>query len=180
MANIINAASHTAIMNELKTESYTDLIDAAVEYMSSGCDLAVLISKKPLEASIAANRTSKLRAVVCGDNVDAVKARKARANMIILDDSEFTKPVVSNILRGWFGATAEIGEEPELEANSIDIGKIGKSAISALNSSIGIIKGQSGKKPKEWDEETEEDEGDMKKPKGKGIVKDIKYIFGIE
>ena len=184
LANVINAANNTAIMGESESKDASDLIDEAADNVSEGYDLIVLISKAPVEACIAANKTSKLRAVVCGSQSDAMKAKKAKANMIIIDVADVNKTTASGIMRGWFSSGSAPAEtEPEPKAQGSAIGNIGKGALGILNSGAGILKGSGTRKPKadkKDDEEEEEDADDMKKPKNGGIVANIKYMFGIE
>jgi ribose 5-phosphate isomerase RpiB len=184
LANVINAASQTAIMSEVASEDYSELIDEAVDSIGEGYDLVVLISKSPAEACIAANKTSRIRAVVCKTQSDAAKAKKARANLIIIDISDLTKTAASSIMKGWFGSgtgSAPADEEPEDEKQESAIGNIGKGVLGALSSGAGAIKERSKPKAKAAkEEEEEEEEDDTKKPKGGGIIKSIKYAFGIE
>lgn len=183
LANIINTANHTAIMSEVASDSYSELIDEAVEGVDEGYDLTVLISKKPLEACIEANRTSKLRAVVCKTQSDAMKARRAKANVMIIDAGDFNKTTASSIMRGWFSAVSEpVESEPETSEQKSGISSIGRSALGILNSGAVIIKGR-GRQNARAEQETsveEEETEDLKKPKGKGVIKNIKYMFGIE
>jgi ribose 5-phosphate isomerase RpiB len=179
MANAINAAGNTAIMAEHGSNDYTDLISQAAEGLNYGYDLTLLLTTKPLEASIAANKTNKLRAVVCNTQADASKARKARANIIIMDDDEFSKASATNIMRGWLGATPESSEEDNEPEKSVGIAEAGKSAFGILSSSVSMLKKPTRTKAKVEKEEVEEGE-DIKRPKGGGLIKQIKYTFGIE
>ncbi len=180
LANVVNAAGNTAIMEEHESESYTDLIDDAVESLGNDYDLTILVTRKPFEASIAANKTNKLRAVVCRTQADASKARQARANIVIMDDGEFTKTSASGIMRGWIGSAPDSSEEEEEPEKGISITEMGQSAISALNSKIGMIKKPSRQKARAKSESKDEDDDDIQKPKGGGLIKNIKYMFGIE
>jgi ribose 5-phosphate isomerase RpiB len=179
MANAINAAGNTAIMAERGSDDYTDLIGQAAEGLDYGYDLTLLLTTKPLEANIAANKTNKLRAVVCSTQADASKARKARANIIIMDDDEFSKASAANIMRGWLGSTPEPSDEEEPE-QSMGIAEMGKSAFGVLNSGISVLKRPARAKAKAEKEEDEDEAEDMKKPKGGGLIKQIKYTFCIE
>ena len=182
---MINAAGSTAIMAERGSDSYTELIDKAAESLDYGYDLTFIVSKKPLEASIAANRTNKLRAVVCRTQADASKARRAKANIIIMDDEEFSKTSAASIMRGWLGSAPEpSSEEPEEEGpgRGVGITEMGSSMSGMLEAGMGMIKKPflNSKAKAKREEPVEEDEEDIKKPKGGGIIKSLKYTFGIE
>ena len=179
---MINAAGNTAIMNERGSDSYTDLIDKAVESIEYGYDFTVLVTRKPLEASIEANRTNKLRAVVCRSQEDASRARKARANLIIMDDDEFSKTAASGIMRGWLGSVPESAYEEEEPEQSMGVTEMGRSVFGILNSGVSMLKRPSRPRAKaERESKAEDDEvEDIKKPKGGGIIKNIKYVFGLE
>ena len=188
LANIINSTNNTAIIGNPEAEGYSELIDEAVESLNSGYDFSVLISKKPIEASIAANRANKLRAVVCRSQADSARARRAKANLIILDDTEFSKTSAASIMRGWFGSSTESAdEEQEPPEPRTSASGAGNSVLGVLNSGIGIIKGRNRQKigiehkktDKEENKEGDEEE-DTKRPKNGGIIGSIKYIFGIE
>jgi ribose 5-phosphate isomerase RpiB len=179
LANAINAAGSTAIMEEHESNSYVELIDKAAESLENGYDLIVLVSRKPLEANIAANKTTKLRAVVCRTQTDASKARKARANIIIMDDGEFSKTSASGIMRGWAGSTPEPPSEEEPE-QSVGISEMGRSVLGALSSGLSVLKKSTSTKNRVERESSEDEEGDIRKPKGGGIIKSLKYTFGLE
>jgi len=179
LANAINAAGSTAIIEEHESNSYVELIDKAAESLENGYDLIVLVSRKPLEANIVANKTTKLRAVVCRTQTDASKARKARANIIIMDDGEFSKTSASGIMRGWIGSAPEPQSEED-PAQSIGISEMGRSALGALSSRISMLKKSTHTRTRVERENSEDDEDDVRKPKGGGIIKNIKYAFGLE
>jgi hypothetical protein len=180
LANAINSSSNTAIIGNPEDEEYLDLIDKAVDGLDDGYDISILITSKPIEANIKANRTSKLRAVVCRSQADAVGAKKARANLVILDANGFDESSVAGIMRGLASSSGPTDEEDEPSKQGKSISEPFKSAIGVVKSGIlGGMKGQKRQKNKE-ESKDEKEEDDIKKPKNGGIIENIKYTFGIE
>jgi hypothetical protein len=169
-------------MSEVKSTDYSELIDDAVDNLGEGYDFTVLISKASAEACIAANKTSKLRAVVCKTQSDAMKARKAKANMIIIDAADLNKTSASSIMRGWFNSSSAPDDaDAETDDQAPAPSSKGKGMFSMLHSGSGIVKGKSKPKAKAAQPaQDEEEDDDAEKPKGGGIVNNLKYIFGIE
>ncbi|MDE1810423.1 MAG: RpiB/LacA/LacB family sugar-phosphate isomerase [Candidatus Micrarchaeota archaeon] len=165
LANAIAKANHSPIMSELSTDDYKEMVDEAIDNAKSGYDLMVMVSSDSVDACIEANKSGKLRALVCSTAEDAARARKAGVNLIIIDNST-TKTDSYNVIRGWMGGTAPAQKKEYVEKQQSSLSKITK------------IMPQ--KKEAEKEPEPEEEE-DMPPPKKEtGIIGKIKYTFGVE
>ena len=177
LSNFINSAGSTAIISETVSSDYTALVEDLLDDKGRHTDLAVVISKQPIEASIEANRSGKFRAVVCRNKREAAKARKAHANVIVLDRGDLEDDGGGDIIEGWLGAEERGTEDEEVpepkQANRPD-------TLKHLFSFANRKPARKKRNNTEREEEEEPEDEEIPKPKGKGIIDNIKYTFGIE
>lgn len=185
LTNFINSVGNTAIMSERVSSDYNELVEDALR--SKDFDLMVAISKRPVETCIEANRDDRLRAAVCKDRKEASMARKAHANMAILDGNNLDDQDAENIVEALLKSPGQSGlsaEEEEHSKSQRRIGGIGSSLFSpseqhaAHNKKKEEPAKESREEKKEEREEEHEDE--IPKPRGKGLINSIKDMFGIE
>ena len=188
LSNVINSTGNSAILSEEPVRTHEEMIDDVSEHLNYGFDVHVLISKEPVEASLVANKAPRIRAVICRTPADAKRARKARANVIIFDSAEFERGTVADIMGGWFSSRTEQPAQddaayyPSAPRREIDISGIGKGLLGSLG-----IQRAEVKPPRERQEKRQTEpqgyapEAEAQKPKkGAGVVKNIKYIFGLD
>jgi ribose 5-phosphate isomerase RpiB len=180
LSNFINSTGGTAIMSEHVPSDYSELVEDMLGGDNRDFDLIVAISKQPIETSIEANRSGKLRAVVCRNPKEAAMARKAHTNVIVLDRNDFEDEDAGDIVEAWLGA-------PEQRATAEDAHAIRQNPIrqgqhtNVLGQLFSFANQKTVRKKRRSAERTEEeDQDEIPKPKGKGIIKNIKYTFGIE
>ena len=175
LSNLISNSNNRATISESKGSDNEQFVDELLDNLDE-FDVSMLVSKKPIEASIEANKTDKLKAAVCKDLSDAENAAKAGVNVIILDGNRFTKSYAGEVLRGWLSSGGEeaIDAETEPEEQHTGVKKIGSGIFKSIS-----MNRKHTKKESEHEYEDEEDEEKEHKPK-KGIIKNIKYMFGLE
>ena len=165
IANMMAKANHSPIISEVSSDDYNELIEDAIGNAKSGYDLMVMVSSDSVDACIEANKSGKLRALVCSTAEDAARARKAGVNLIIIDNST-TKTDSYNVIRGWISGTAPAQKREYAEKQQSSLSKIAKMMPQ---------KKEAEKEPKQEEEE------DMPPPKKEsGIIGKIKYTFGVE
>ncbi len=98
LANMINRSGSTCIISDEGSADYRVLL-SDIKGSMAGFNLAILVSKMPLEASIEANRMGGIRAIVCKDLEDVMGATKARANLIVFDASKIYKMDTRGMLK---------------------------------------------------------------------------------
>ena len=187
LCNFINSTGGTAILSEDVPSDYGELVDDMLEDKDSDFDLIVAISKHPIEVSIEANKSGKLRAVVCRNQQEAKMARKARTNVIVLDGSGLEEEEAGDIIEAWLGAAEQRSDEEE-EAPAAKPARHADEKLKRLFSFANQKPARKKRKPTERDEPEEREEEDDKdeedemppKPKGKGFIKNLKYTFGVE
>ena len=170
LANAIAKANHSPIMSELSSDDYNEMIDEAIDNAKSGYDIMVMLSADSVDACIEANKTGKLRAIVCSTAEDAAKARRAGVNLVVIDSSS-TRADIGNVARGILSpatASAQPAQKREL---------VEKPAPKPM---FGGVMKKKEQRPKEEPEEEEEEEEEPAPPKGGGIIGKIKYTFGLE
>src|SRR5271157_5696746 len=116
LSNYINANFGTAIISERIASSYGELVDDILEYREADFDLIVIVSKQPIETSIEANRSGKLMAAVCRNPKEATMAKKASANVVVLDCNGFDNEYADEIVGAWIAA----GEGPKEEEHETE------------------------------------------------------------
>jgi ribose 5-phosphate isomerase RpiB len=175
LSNFINSTGGTAIMSEHVPADYNELVEDMLGGDNRDFDLTVAISKQPIETSIEANRSGKLRAVVCRDPQEAAMARKAHTNVIVLDRNGFEEEDAGDIVEAWLGAS-------EQRATAEDARAIKQTRhTDMLGQLFSFANRKTARKKRKSTERIEDDDQDeIPKPKGKGIIKNIKYTFGIE
>ena len=166
LANAVAKAGNSPIMSELSGDDYTEMIDEAIDNSKSGYDMVVMLSADSVDACIEANKTGKLRAIVCSTAEDAAKARRAGVNLVVIDSSS-TKAEIANVARGIMSSPAA-AVQPMQKKEPIE-----RPAPKPMFS--GIMK---KKEQKQKEEAQEEDE--PAPPKEGGIMSKIKYTFGLE
>lgn len=176
LSNFVNSSGDTALMSENVPSNYTELVDDLLDDKNHDFDLTVAISKQPIEASIEADRDSKFRAVVCRNLQEAAKARKARTNVIVLDCNDLEDDDAANIVEAWVKAKPSSADEATT-AKQTGHTDTAKHLFSFMDQKSVPKKRKIEHVEKEPEEEPEED---LQKPKGKGIIKNIKYTFGLE
>ncbi|HUY70520.1 MAG TPA: hypothetical protein VMV00_03055 [Candidatus Baltobacteraceae bacterium] len=170
MANAISKANHSPIMSELSYGDYNDMIDEAIDNVKSGYDLMLMFASDSINACIEANKTGKLRAVVCSTQEDAARAKKAGVNLVIID-GDANKTEAYGVIRGLLSATAQQPTKKEPEKQ--------QPAAKPLFKMPQMQRGQ--RVEEEEGEEPEEEEDDAPPPKKEdGIVGKIKYHFGLD
>lgn len=168
ISNMLAKANHSPIISEVSSDDYNELIEDAIDNAKSGYELMVMVSSDSVDACIEANKSGKLRALVCSTAEDAARARKAGVNLIIIDNSA-TKTDSYNVIRGWLGSAAGPAPKREYAEKQSSLSKITR------------IMPQRKEKEKEAEKEPEPEEEEMEPPKkGTGIIGKIKYTFGVE
>jgi ribose 5-phosphate isomerase RpiB len=193
LSNSINSAGNTAIMSENVSSDCRSLVDDILSQRSGSFDLVVAISKQPIETSIEANRNTSLRAAVCRNQKEADMAGKAHANVMVLEGDAIDDEIADDIVNAWFKATGQ-----DSVAMSTSAPTKQKQGASAQKSTLSFANEKSNQKkrknavreeePLEEDKEGEEkqeaeqesEQQDEEPPKGKGIIDQLKYTFGIE
>ncbi len=179
VANFINSLGHTAIISEAAPTGYEDIVKDMLDNHSYDYDLTVALAKGPVELSVSINRNGKFASAVCRDAQESAMARKARANVLVLDSNGFDPDDAGGIVEAWLGSPEP---RPQAAAQMPAPRKAGRSGMAAqLLSLTGIQPGQKKHKKEPRREERQEDaEDDAPRPKGKGIINSIKYTFGLE
>lgn len=183
MSNAISANNIAAIISEMGSSDYKEMLQDAADNIGN-YDFTTMLSAQAFEANMRANRNSRLRAVVCRSALDAAKARRANANLIIVDSNGFTKDQGANIVRGWTSAASraveeseERGEQSELKERGIGIFGSGRQMIGSLKkTTVAVAKA----KPQKAKPEPEEVESSNPAEPKRGILGRIKYTFGLE
>lgn len=190
LSNIINSMGNAAILSEVQVRDHEDLVGDISEHLNYGFDVHVLISREPVEASLVANKTARIRAVICRTPADARRAHRARANVIIFDSAEFERGSIADIMGAWFSAKPTQGDPAEQQSQTyyqpapkrgIGISSAGKSILGILGQHSGMVKSPRPYGEKRIPEAAPSPNDDAQKPKkGAGIVKNLKYIFGLD
>ncbi|HVC58477.1 MAG TPA: hypothetical protein VND15_03315 [Candidatus Acidoferrales bacterium] len=168
MANAIAKANHSPIMSELSYGDYNDMIDEAIDNLKSGYDLMLMFASDSINACIEANKTGKLRAVVCSTQEDAARAKKAGVNLVIID-GDANKTEAYGVIRGLLSATVQQSPKKEAEKQQPASKPLFKMPM------------QRRQQAEEEEEEPEEEEDEGTPPKKEsGIVGKIKYHFGLD
>ncbi len=108
LANMINRSGSMCIISDASATDYRTLL-SDIKGSIASFDLAILVSKAPIEACIEANRMGGIRATVCKDVEDTKAAIKARANLIVFDSAKIYKMDTRAMLK----SIQDSFEEPE-------------------------------------------------------------------
>ncbi len=200
LANIINRSGNTCIMSDEDTDDYRILIKDIRDSIS-GYDVSILVSKKPMDAVIEANKVSGVRAAVCKDVDDAVSAMQAKSNVIILDSSKVyrmdTRGIIKSVEDSFgnaMGRQRQIADvQPKGEKTVQQAALPQKQQGSGMFGSIKNVFGAGAPAPKEKPAPVlqKRAEREAQKPKkvqeppqqnkkGKGLFGSLKDTFGVE
>ena len=186
LSNFINSTGRTAIMSEEVPSDYSDLVEDMLHDGDKEFDLTVVISRQPVETCIEANRNERFRAAMCRNLKEAAMAKAARTNVLVLDGNDFRYDETSDIVGAWLGSHEQrrAEEEEEVrEAKPVHHEDVFKHLLSFAERKPEHKKHKKAEREKDEEVEEagqEEEEEEGPKPKGGGIVKSIKYTFGIE
>lgn len=176
-ANLINGSGNSGIISQAEPESYKDLVKEIAENKKT-FDVAFVVTSKPIAVCTEANKLSGVRAAVCADSDDAIEAREAESNVIVISSSNFTEYIFKEILENT--TDSEIATPEGKQESLMNTGK------QLMNSIMPKKKPQKKQKqtPKaeEKEEEPEEEEEQEDKPgKKDGSVMDkLKDSLGIK
>lgn len=176
LSNVLNSTNNSAIMSEVKSNDYEDLVMDVAQNINNDFDVATMVSSNPIEANIEANKTGKLRAAVVRSVAEAKYARKAGVNLIILDAATFNKSDALNIIKSWLNTSDDSRQDTsqqKMPKQKITIKESGNNVLSSFMPKDAMVKKQK-RKP----EPQMQDDVDVPAPK-EGIIKRIKYTFGI-
>lgn len=177
LANVLNYTNNVAIMSEVKSSDYEDLVMDVSENINRDFDIAAMVSENPIEANVKANKTGNLRAAVVRNVAEAKYARKAVVNLLIFDAATFNRNDALNIISGWLSTTAASKTEmnaPRPERPRVSVREAGSNVLASFMPSESIAK-RPAKRPMPKMKEERMPEG----PAPKGILKKLKYTFGI-
>lgn len=179
VSNAINSAGHSAIISEADPSGSGEILDDMLDNRSYDFDLTVVVTKEPVELNILLNRNSKFSSAVCMSAKEAAIARKARANVLVLDSNGIDAASVGGMVKVMLGASSQAGTqtpEPKPARSSPSVSQL----LSAVSSRAGRHHKKEHEREEEKEEEAEEEPKDEGKPKGKGLMNEIKYTFGID
>ncbi|MGC8669883.1 MAG: RpiB/LacA/LacB family sugar-phosphate isomerase [Candidatus Micrarchaeia archaeon] len=180
LSNVLNAFG----VNTLQSDSAYSDTEALIRDLlknAQSSDVCFAISSKPIDLSIDANKAQGIRAAYCKDSSDIASARKAGANVIVLDAANASKENMQAIISGWLSGEVQgkgiakslykpiSQKDQEGLPSNAEVQKAEKKKVT-----INIPSNGASAK----DKKNENEEDDM--PRGKGIIRKIKYSLGIE
>ncbi|MDE1869254.1 MAG: RpiB/LacA/LacB family sugar-phosphate isomerase [Candidatus Micrarchaeota archaeon] len=178
LANVLNYTNNVAIMSEVKSSDYEDLVEDVSESINKDFDIAAMVSENPIEASVKANKTGNLRAAVVRTVAEARYARRAGVNLLIFDAAGFNRNDALNIITGWLStASAPRGEPavPRPERRRASIRESGASVLASFMPDDAELRKPAKRQMPAPRVREEMPSG----PAPKGLLKKIKYTFGL-
>ncbi|MEM0149961.1 MAG: hypothetical protein QXW10_03640 [Candidatus Micrarchaeaceae archaeon] len=178
LSNALNASSINTAQNDAAYANMDSMLNDISGNVQS-FDMCFAISRKPIDFVMSANKMASLRAVFCRNARDIIEARKAGANVVILDSDSISRDSIYSLIGDWM---ANEGFQLQSVAKAIS-GLISvKSRPAAPVSAPSIAQQQRQKQRKKAEEdhsESEADDGREGKPKS-GIIGKLKDAFGFE
>ncbi|MCL4373844.1 MAG: RpiB/LacA/LacB family sugar-phosphate isomerase [Candidatus Marsarchaeota archaeon] len=183
LSNTLNASG----INTAQSDSGYSDADAMISDLSNNVqsfDVCFAISRKPIDLSIDANKAQGIRAAYCKDFNDIINARKAGANVMVLDASNASREKFQSMVEGWLA-----GEGFQVKGIAKTFyGFIGQKSQDATSSAEAPRQEKKKSTTKAVfresrdrnEEENDEDDDKGSAPKGKGIISKIKYSLGLE
>ncbi|MGC8652029.1 MAG: RpiB/LacA/LacB family sugar-phosphate isomerase [Candidatus Micrarchaeia archaeon] len=190
LSNVLNSSG----INTSQNESGYASPEAMINDLSNGIrsfDICFAISRRPIDLSMDANKVYDIRAAYCKDSSDIVNARRAGANVIVLDATNISSEGISSMVEDWLSGE---GFQVRSIAKAITglISPRGPGEVGAGSASMQSAQPQKQAKRKSAQKDfrreaygdgkraDDEEDNDRSGPKGKGIMSRIKYALGLE
>ncbi|MGI0133867.1 MAG: RpiB/LacA/LacB family sugar-phosphate isomerase [Candidatus Micrarchaeaceae archaeon] len=179
LANVLNYTNNVAIMSEVRSSDYEDLVMDVSENINKDFDIAAMVSENPIEANVQANKTGNLRAAVVRTAAEARYARKASVNLLIFDAATFNRNDALNIIGSWLSTTAVAKGVPMApqrpEKQRVSIRESGVNVLASFMPNDASVK-KPAKRPMPVPKVREEHASGQAP---QGIIKKLKYTFGL-
>lgn len=181
LANALNYMNNVAILSEVRSDDYEDIVEDVSQNISKDFDIAAMVSENPIEASIKANKTGNLKAAVVRTVAEAKYARKAGVNLLIFDAAGFSKNDAINIISGWLSTTTSAKTEmnaPRPERPRVSVRESGTNVLASfMPGDISQVR-KPAKRPIPTPR-LKEEKDEHERAQRQGLLKRIKYTFGI-
>jgi len=167
LSNELNSGPHKAIASELENSDYKEQLEE-LESHKDDYDLFIVVSPSPTPYAMEANKLDGIRAVACRSEEDVSEAIAADANVMAFDAARMSRQQILQALE---------------ELNEGAVEKSRPVVVQRAPEARERIRQVAPQKPRKIQlikhEELEEDKTPLW-DSHKGVVKNIKNIFGVE
>lgn len=178
MSNALSASGASSVQNDTNYADAGSMLDDISSNIQL-FDICFAISRKPIDMVISANRIPSLRAVFCKNASDIVDARKAGANVIIIDSSSVSRESIDSMIKDWL---SNDGLQVSSIAKTISsiVGMKDRVSSAALGTGTQAVKQKQRKKQDQEYLNTDDDFEDTSRKPRSGIMGKLKDAFGFD